>query len=134
MSSDARRCEHEVSPQCPGHGWWEKFSDCLSEALYASTPNDQTGTVDGFGYWVALYVNDDRETIDGPDGLKVTIPAHTYAVITEDDRGSIGFDTYPTVEGAQAAYDRWDAAYGAYLDASEYREYAITSSTGRIGR
>lgn len=126
-------CPAEISPDCPGHQGWEKFPDCLSDALYHNDNDSETGTVDGFGWWVALYVQDMAETIDHGD-IKVTIPAGTFLIIRENDRGHIHTDEYDSAEEAQAAFDDWEARYGAYLDECDAYELGITSSTGRVGR
>lgn len=127
------RCPEDVSPDCPGHQGWERFAECLTEALYYSTDNGRTGNVDGFGWWVALFIQDTAETIDHDD-LKVTIPAGTYLIIRENDQGHIHVDEYETAEEAQAAFDDWEARYAAYLNEQDARELSITSSTGRVGK
>lgn len=126
-------CPADVSPDCPGHEGWERFSDCLTDALYHAKADDQTGDVDGFGWWIALFIQGKAETIDHGD-IKVTIPAGTCLIIRENDQGHIHVDEYESAEDAQSAFDDWEARYGAYLDECDARELGITSSTGRTGR
>lgn len=130
----ATECDPSVSPDCPGHSPTDKFPDCLIGALYFSGSDECTGDVDGFGWWVGLYLCEKAETIDDGTGVKVAVPAGTYAVITEDDRGFIGFDLYSCAESAQRMFDAWEADYGLYCEQSDSREERITSSTGRVGR
>lgn len=131
-----KKCSAEMSPDCPGHEWWERLSDCLTVALHATTDDGSTGNVDGFGLHVRLFIQETTETIDGcayPDTVKVTIPAGTYRLLIEDDQGHVTVLDYDTAERAQAAFDLWEERYSAYLDAEEMRELNIVSSTGRIG-
>lgn len=126
-------CDPAISPNCPGHKPVDKFRDCLTEALFYADHDATTGTVDGFGVWVGLIIQDMAETLDSTRDLPVTIPAGTFLVLTEDDRGFVGVDQFDTAEDAQARFDTWEAAYGDYRAGQDAREYAIVSSTGRIG-
>lgn len=125
------KCSLEVSPDCDGHEGWRKFSSCLAEVAYMY-PDMSTGNVDGFGMWVGLMIQEKAEQVDMM-GIKVSIPAGTYAVVRENDRGFIGFEVFETAGAAQERFDAWESAYGAYEEACEHREHTITSSTGRIG-
>lgn len=133
MRFTLKHCEAGISPDCPGHASVDKFPNCLIGALYGNDADQTTGNVDGFGRWVGLYVDDQAVTVHHGDIL-VTVPAGTYAVLTEDEHGFIGFDLYDTAESAQAMFDAWETDYGIYCDQADMHEYAITSSTGRIGR
>lgn len=134
VASTLYHCEAEVSPQCPGHKAVDKFPDCLTEALYGGFVDEQTGTVDGFGWWVALIIQNTAETVDTMVDVPVTIPAGTFMVIVENDRGHIGVETFPTAEAAQACFDQWDTTYGEWLEIAEIREATIAASMGRVGR
>lgn len=128
------KCDPVVSPECPGHASVDKFPDCLSTALYGSNFDATTGTVDGFNRWVGLVIQAEAETIDCHENdIPVTIPAGFAAVLTEDDRGFIGWTTYDTAEAAQHDFDRWESAYADYCEDAECREARIVSSTGRTG-
>lgn len=127
-------CDLAISPECPGHEGWQKFADCLTEALYSAGDDGSTGNVDNFGWHISLIVQDMAETIDAAyDDVKITIPAGTYCLIRTNDQGHVYRDTYDTAEDAQAAFDDWESRYGDYLAGLDAREYAIVSSTGRIG-
>jgi hypothetical protein len=128
------RCPVEISPECPGHEQWQKFKTCLITALYGDTFNYTTGTVDGFGRWVGLVIQDTAETVDTVEGVPVTIPAGTYALLMEDDHGFIDWQTYTTAEDAQHAFDSWAEAYGLWCEAEDAREAEIMATSGRIGR
>lgn len=132
MMWETTYCPGEISPACPGHQGWEKLDSCLLAALYHADHDATCGDVDGFGWWSALIIQDKAETLESAD-CPVTIPAATYWVIQENDQGHVYVCAFDTAEQAQTAYDAHEAAYGAWLDASDAREYAITSSTGRIG-
>lgn len=125
------KCSLEVSPDCDGHEGWRKFSSCLAEVAYL-WPDDITGSVDGFGTWVGLMIQEKAERIEMM-GIDITIPAGTYAVVREDEQGFIGFEVFDTAEAAQDRFDDWSRAYGLYLADQEHAEHTITSSTGRIG-
>ena len=128
-----RTCDPAISPDCPGHEpSKERFGDCLTEALWVGSADGQTGNVDGFGVYVAMYSCPNAETLDPvmPDGPKVTVPAGTFCLITNDDQGNITRVDFPTDEALSEAFDRYEEAYSDYLDV---REFAITSSTGRVG-
>lgn len=128
-------CPSEISPDCRGHRDWWEFADCLTEALYSAGDDGSTGTVDGFGWHVSLFIQEVSETIDAAyDGIKVTIPAGTFCVIRTNDRGHVYRDDYGSAEEVQAAFDDWDSRYGEWLECEDMRELAITSSTGGIGR
>lgn len=128
-------CPKDISPDCPGHEGWQKFTDCLTEALYYADSDGTAGEVDGFGWYVSLFIQDTAETIDAAyDGVKVTIPASTYCLIRTNDQGHVYRDDYGTAEEVQEAFDAWDSDYSDWLEAEDMRELAITSGTGRIGR
>lgn len=127
-------CPPEVSPGCTGHAVVDKFPDCLTEALFCSDFDASAGSVDGFGTWFGLVIQDAPQTINGPGDGEVTIPAHTYMVISENEHGHIRVESFPSAEGAQSAYDDWEALYDRWEAASDMREASIVSSTGRIGR
>lgn len=118
---------------CPGHSPFDKYPDCLTEALYGGMFDAETGTVDGFGYWVGLVIQAEAETVDGGEGVEVVIPAGTCLTIVENDRGHLTVTTYDTAEEAQTAFDDWEERFGAYLDSVDTREARITSSTGKVG-
>ena len=102
-----------------------KFADALSEALYAHDPDDSSGdSSSSYGYWYALYL------IASGEGLDPEVPPGAY-VLTEHESGLVETVRYLTEAGAQ---DAFDALSSAYLEYRAGREYAITSSTGRIGR
>lgn len=129
-------CPIEISPDCPGHTWSEKLSTCLISALYSADADEVTGTVDGFGIHVSLFIQEKAETIDGnayPETVKVTIPAGTYCLLIENSQGHVTMLDYDTADKAQAAFDLWDEQYSAWCDVEDARELSITSGTGRIG-
>jgi hypothetical protein len=134
MAFILKHCDAEVSPRCPGHSTVDKFPDCLIEALYGGMFDEETGTVDGFDRWVGLIIQAEAETVDTVTEIPVTIPAGTFLIITENDQGHIGVETYPTAEEAQSAFDEWERRYGLWCDAEEAREAEIMISNGRIGR
>lgn len=135
MAFTLKHCDAKVSPACPGHSVVDKFRSCLIDALYGATFNDTTGTVDGFGRWVGLVIQDAAETIHGhSDGIPVTIPAGTYGLLFEDEYGFVDWQTYTSAEDAQHAFDRWAELYGLWCEAEEAREAEIMMSSGRIGR
>lgn len=126
-------CPADMSAKCPGHAVVDKFPDCLTEAVYGGMFDEETGTVDGFGVWVGLVIQEVAETINNGTDTPVTIPAGTFLIVTENDQGHIWVDTYPTAEAAQSAYDTWERLYAEWSEVAEAREAAITSSTGRVG-
>jgi hypothetical protein len=136
MAFTLKRCDAEVSPKCPGHSPVGKFPDCLIEALYGGSFDEETGTVDGFNRWVGLIIQAEAETVDMDTvaEIPVTIPAGTFLIITENDQGHIGVETYPNAEEAQSAFDEWERLYGLWCEAEEAREAEIMTSSGRIGR
>lgn len=112
-----------------------KYNDQITRALHGETADDTTGDVDGFGYHVSLYLVEDTEWTYVPEyGTTVEVPAGTYHVITEDNDGNVVRTSHLTAYDAQEDFDHWVDRYGAYLDESDTREHAITSSTGRVGR
>ena len=125
-------CNPEVSPKCPGHEGWERFSTCLVEALFMM-PDAETGEVDAPTGWAGLVVQDEAQAIESNRDLPVTIPAGTYMVIRTNDQGRVWTHVYLTAEEAQACFDEIESAYGDWCHGSDVREYAITSSTGRTG-
>lgn len=132
-----RKCPETITDQCVGHDDRNRMPDCLTEALYTSGPDDQTGSVgNGFGVWVGLYVSEKAETIDpaDPEGPTVTIPAGTFCLIVETESGRVTRLDYDSAAFAQAAFDLWESQYGNWQMEADMREFAITSSTGRIGR
>lgn len=126
-------CDADQVTGCPGHSWWEKLADCLTDALYGDTADQVTGTVDGFGMHVSLYMCPDEETVTTGEGITVTIPAGTFLLLIEDSQGHVTRLDYDTAEAAQNAFDLWEHQYGLFLDQADMREDVITSSTGRIG-
>lgn len=130
-------CPAEVSPDCQGHSWADKFTDCVTSALYGAV-DAETGSVDGWGLWVGLVIQTDPVELPGAHG-PVFIPGDTYRLISEDSDGRIVVATFETAAGAQQGFDDLDDAYGGYRrgmedHAVDMREKHITSSTGRIGR
>lgn len=128
-----RHCDESVSPRCPGHSGPRKYADCLIEALFAETPDDSTGDVDGFGRWIGLVIVTKPQTLKSLD-IPVTVPAHTYGLLLTDEYGFTDFQRYVFASDAQDAFDSWNEQYGQYLDAQDAREAYVVSSTGRIGR
>jgi hypothetical protein len=129
MAWKTTHCPASVSPKCPGHQGWEKFPDCLTEALYAA-PDETTGDVDGFGYWYGLVIQEKAETLES-DTCPVTIPAGTFWLISESNQGHVTVTEYLTAQEAQQAYDLADIAYGEWCAGQDYAEYSIVSSTGQ---
>lgn len=127
------RCPADVSPDCPGHGTWERLTSCLDEALYHHV-DVSTGHVDQVGWWVGLAIQDEAETVDLADGVPVTIPAGTYRLYRETEAGHVYVTAYDTAEDAQHAFDTWESAYGDWCHGEDMREARIVSSTGRTGR
>lgn len=125
-------CDRSISPNCPGHEGTDKFGSCLAEALHYCDHDDTTGDADGFGRWVGLVIQTESETLDSDRDLPVTIPAGTYAIVSEDGCGFTSMDTYDTAEQAQAAFDDWADRYGLYLAEADRREFDIIHSTGRV--
>lgn len=128
MTWTTSHCPAEISPNCPGHEGWERFDDCLIAALYHA-PDTETGSID-WRVWAGLVIQEQPETIPGE--CPVTVPAGTYAVITGNDQGHVHLHTYSSAQDAQDAFDEIESAYGDWLSGNDAREYAITSSTGRI--
>jgi hypothetical protein len=130
-----KHCDPSVSPDCPGHYGWQKLGSCLIEALYGSTPDDVTGTVDGFGKWVGLFTQDQAETIDmlsDPGTIKVTIPAGTYGLLIEDEYGAVDWQEYTDAQAAQDAFDTWVIEYDRWDAEAEMREFSIVSSVAGV--
>jgi hypothetical protein len=130
MTWTTKHCDPAISPKCPGHESWERFTNCLIAALYHA-PDTETGSVD-WRIWAGLVIQEQPETIPGE--YPVTVPAGTYAMVTENDRGHVRFQTFDTAQAAQDAFDEIESTYGDWLSGNDFREYAITSSTGRIGQ
>lgn len=130
------RCPESISPDCPGHEHWERFGDCLTTVLYRAECDDQTGNVDGFRQHAMLFIQTMDETIDPvyPGDPKVTIPGGTFCLLITTEFGAVTRLDYDTAQAAQDAFDLIEQAYGLYCMEAEMREYAITSSTGRVGR
>lgn len=126
------KCPADVSPQCPGHATWERFTSCLDQALYHAV-DTETGHVDNVGWWVGLVIQDEAETLES-DTCPVTIPAGTYRLYRETDAGHVYVYDYETAERAQQEFDAWESAYADWCHGEDVREARITSSTGRIGR
>lgn len=124
-------CPLLMSVACPGHSEREKFQSCLSEVAYRY-PDEEAGDVDVFGVWVGLMIQDEPIRVHLGD-IDVRIPRGTFAVVTENNQGHIGFTTYDTADRAQEAFDQWMYAYELYCAGRDYDDYMITSSTGRIG-
>lgn len=126
------RCPVEVAPGCGLHTPMDKWQSCLVRALFAD-PEEQTGSVDGFGMWVGLNLIHDAVTLEDTWG-PVHVPANTFMLIGENNSGHISVVEFSTAEAAQEAFDDFEADYAAYLHGVETREYTIVSSTGRTGR
>lgn len=122
-------CDKAIAPACPGHSAVDKWPNCVTQECW-QYPDEVTGNVDGFGYFVALIIQPKDETTSAG----ILIKAGTYLVIRETDAGHIYVTAFDSADQAQAAFDEWEALYGAYCHGEDLKETSIMASSGRIGR
>lgn len=122
-------CDKAIAPDCTGHSAFTKWPDCVSEECW-QYPDETTGNVDGFGYFVALIIQEKDETTSAG----ILVKAGTYLTIREDDQKFIEVLYWKTAQAAQDAFDRWESAYGDWCHGEDMREAQIMATSGRIGR
>lgn len=110
-----------------------KYGSELAEILYGQDPDESTGDSCEYGWWYGLFLIGAPETVTDATRGEITLSPGCH-VICESPDGFVDVVTYVCAQDAQDAFDRYRDAYDAWADMGEYREYAITSSTGRIGR
>jgi len=113
------RCDH---PQCPSAHWWQKHSNCLSEALWEQSGwADEEGgnSTEWFGY-AMLFLFRESATIPAREwsgGFTMNIAPGNFIMLIERSSGAVNFHAYETATDASNAYDEFIREYDIWASA-----------------